>query len=292
MAVFNVPTRLAFQTILVATDFSASSRAALACAGAIARKAHGKVVLAHVISPERWHLVNPQELHPALCQTRQSAQKKMSSLLKTADLRGVEIDTLLKEGEVRKELCGVAHERGAELVVVGTKGRKGLAKLLLGSTAEEVCRVAPCPILMVGPKVDPKRVRNFERILFPTDLSAISLAALPVVLALAEQHQSRLRFVHMVAGEDDSDGREFALQQLKNEFGLLITDRVKLAHEPEFTVEYGPAAATIRKIAGEWEADLVALGTQKPGTLAAHLPGDLVYEIVCDAHCPVLTISD
>lgn len=292
MAVFNVPTRLAFQTILVATDFSVSSRAALVCAGAIARKAHGKVLLAHVISPERWHFVNPEDLHPLLCQTRQSAQKKMCSLLKSADLRGVEIDTYLKEGELRKVLCGLAHERGAELVVVGTKGRNRLAKLLFGSTAEEVCRVAPCPILMVGPKVDPKRTLKIERILFPTDLGATSLGALPVVLALAQQHEAQLRFVRMLPEGDENGGQEFALQQVKNEFGPLITQRTRLAHEPEFSVEYGPAAQTIRRMAIEWDADLIAIGTHKPGTLATHLPGDLVYDIVCDARCPVLTISD
>lgn len=292
MAVFNVPTRLAFQTILVPTDFSACSRAALAWAGMIARKAHGKVVVAHVISPERWHLVNPQELHPALCQTRQSAQKRMCSLLKTADLRGVEIDTYLKEGEFRDVLCGVARERGVELLVVGTRGRKGLTKLLLGSTAEQVCRVAPWPILLVGPKVDSKRVPKIDRMLFPTDLSAISLGALPVVLALAEQHGARLRFVHVLSDAVDASGREFALHRLKNDFDPMVTDRTKLSHEPEFAVEVGPAASAIRRMAREWDADVVAVGTHRPGTLAAHLPGDLVYDVVCDAHCPVLTIGD
>lgn len=291
MAVFNVPTRLAFQTILVATDFSASSRAALACAGAIARKAHGKVVLAHVISPERWHFVNPQELHPALCQTRQTAQKKMCSLLRTADLRGIEVDTFLKEGELREVLCKLAHERSAELLVVGTRGRKWLGKLLFGSTAKEVCRVAPCPILLVGPKVA-KQESKIERILFPTDLSAPSLGALPVVLALAEQHEARLRFVRVV-GEDGLDGgREFALKQLQNEFGPLLTQRTNLAHQPEFAIEIGPAAAAIRRTTDEFQADLIAMGTHRPGTLESHLPGDLVYDIVSDARCPVLTIFD
>lgn len=291
MAVFNVPNRLAFQTILVATDFSASSRAALACAGMIARKAHGKVVLAHVISPERWHFVNPQELHPALCQTRQTAQKKMCSLLKAADLRGVEIDTFLKEGELRDVLCRLAHERKAEMLVVGTKGRKGLSKLLFGSTAEEVCHVAPCPILLVGPKVDAKRGSKLEKILFPTDLSGPSLGALPVVLALAELNGARLRFVHMVPEGDDGGSQEFALKQLQNEYGSVLTQRTRLAYDPEFKVEAGPPVPAILRMAAEWDADLIAMGAHRPGTLASHLPGDLVYDIVCDARCPVLTIS-
>ncbi|HYH01215.1 MAG TPA: universal stress protein [Terriglobales bacterium] len=291
MAVFNVPTRLAFQTILVATSFSASSRPALAWAGAVARRAGGKVIVAHVKTP-RWQVVNPHAVHPALCQPTRSAEKKLCSLLKSADLRGVEIDTLLKEGDFREVLCSIAHERGAELLVVGTKGRRGLGKLLFGSTAEDVCRVAPCPIVLVGPKVGAEQEPSISRILFPTDLSAPSLGALPIVLALAEQHESKLRLVRMLEEGGDDGGREFALKQLESEFGPLLTHRTRLSHEPEFAVETGPAAASIRRIAREWPADLIAVGTHRPGTLASHLPGDLVYDIACDAHCPVLTISD
>lgn len=293
MAVLNVPTRLAYQSLLVATDFSAHSQVALACAATIARKSKGKIYVAHVISPDIWPLGGPEDLHPALCKTRRSAEKKIASLLKSESLRDVYTDVLLKEGDLRTVLCKLTHDYNADLLVVGTRGRKGLSKLLFGSTAEDVCRAAPCPIMLIGPKVKAERKVKLDKIVFPTDLSAPSLGALPSVLALAEQHGAWLKFVRIMAADsDEQNNKDFALAKLQMEFGPVLTERTRLAHAPEFAIEFGPPAATILRVAKEWDGDLIAMGSQRPGTLASHFPGDLVYDVVCDSPCPVLTIAD
>lgn len=291
MAVLNVPTRLAFQSVVVATDFSAHSQVALACAAAVARRSRGKVYIAHVISPDIWPMGGPEDLHPALCRTKRSAEKKISLLLKSDKLRGVDTDVVLKKGDFRSVLCKLTRDYNADLLIVGTRGRKGLGKLLFGSTAEDVCRSAPCPIMLVGPRVTADTEMKFDKVLFPTDLSAPSLGALPVVLALAEQHEATLKFARF-ASEDDDPKQEFSLAQLQHEFGPILTERTRLPKPPEFAIESGPPRATILKMAKEWGADLIAMGSHRPGTLATHLPGDLVYEIVCDSPCPVLTISE
>src|SRR5512133_874313 len=94
MAVANVPIRVAFQNLLVATDFSAHNHSALRYAAAIARKAQGKVYVAHVLSPSLH--IGPEDLHPALCQTRRNAERKMASVLKSAELRDVRTEAVLK----------------------------------------------------------------------------------------------------------------------------------------------------------------------------------------------------
>ena len=290
MAASNIPVRLSFQTLLVATDFSANTEAVVACASAIARKSGGKLILAHVMSPARWQLVPPEDLHPALCQSRREVQKKMAGVLKSEKLRGVQTEAVLKEGELREVLCKLAHERMVELLVVGTKGRKGLSKLLLGSTAEEVCNVAPCPVILVGPKAQPNEECTFGRVLFPTDLGGPSLGALPVTLALAEQHGSRLHFVRAV--DSNQQAQESILSELRQQLSPVLARYPVLDQTAEYSVRVGATAKVIIDAAVDWKADLIAIGSYRPGALAAHLPGDLVYDVVCDAFCPVLTICD
>ena len=291
MAVMNLPTRLAFQSVVVATDFSPHSDIALACAAVIARRSKGKVCIAHVIAPPVWPLGGPEDLHPALCQKKRWAEKKMCGLLKSEKLRAVSTDVLLKEGEFRTVLCNATRDYQADLLIVGTRGRKGLSKLLFGSTAEEVCHSAPCPVMLIGPNVSTRREIKFDRILFPSDLSAPSLGALPSVLAFAEQHGSLLKFVRLLS-EGEGQDSTVALCQLERDYMPTFTARTRLLKPPEFAVNFGDSAAEILRMAREWRADLVAIGAHRPGTLASHFPGDLVYEIVCDSTCPVLTITE
>jgi nucleotide-binding universal stress UspA family protein len=295
VALPQVASRTAFSTLLVPTDLSPRSRKALSCAVSLARTSNAKILLAHVVNPERWHLVPPDEMHPALCHDRRITEKKLVRLLKSEDLKGIRTDAVIKQGDFRQVLCNIAHEQHADLVVAATHGRKGVSKLLFGSKIEEVCHRAPCPILLVGPKSKAQQQARFERVLFTTDLSAISLGALPLILAFAAEHGSRLRVARIVT-EDEKKGSggnaEFMLAQVKNEILPTVTARASLAHEPEFVVEFGSALTTILRIASEWKADLIGMGAHRPGTLAVYLPGDLAYEVACEAQCPVLTIVD
>ena len=86
-----------------------------------------------------------------------------------------------------------------DLIVLGSHGKHGLKKLVLGSAAEQIFRHADCPVLTVGPKVvapGPGEVA-FKHILFATDFSAGSLRALPYALSLAEENQARLALLHV-----------------------------------------------------------------------------------------------
>ncbi len=211
------------------------------------------------------------------------------------ELKGIRTDAVIKHGDFRQVLCNIAHEQHADLLVASTHGRKGVSKLLFGSKVEEVCHRAPCPVLVVGPKVTARQNAKFERILFATDLSPLSLGALPLILAFAAEHGSRLRIVRIVAEEDRKESgsnTEFVLAQTKNEILPAVTSRAGLAHEPEFAVESGTAPTATLRAAVEWKADLIGIGAQRPGTLAVYLPGDFAYDVASDADCPVLTVVD
>jgi nucleotide-binding universal stress UspA family protein len=86
------------------------------------------------------------------------------------------------------------------MLVLGTHGRSGVGKLLIGSVAEEVFRRAACPVLSIGPKVSqqPAGEIQFHNILFATDFSENSLAALPYAISLAEEDQAQLTLLYVI----------------------------------------------------------------------------------------------
>lgn len=85
---------------------------------------------------------------------------------------------------------------------------------------------------------------------------------------------------------------ERARTDLESQFGALVTAQARLTKKSEFAVECGDPEKTILRMAETWDADLIAMGAHKPGTLATHFPGDLVYDIVCCATCAVMTVRD
>ncbi len=236
----------------------------------------------------------PTELHPALCHERRNVERKLARLIKAGGLDDVRTDTVIKEGDFRQTLCRIACEQKADLLVASTHGRKGLLKLLLGSKVEEVCHRAPCPVLLVGPRVRDASQLDFRRVLYVTDLTPLSLAALPLVLAFAAQHRAKLTVARILPQQtpERADDVEFALAQTRNEVVPAITQRAGLVAEPDFEVFRGPVKDSILQIASETNADLIGVGSHRPGQLAVYLPGDLAYDIATDARCPVLTIVD
>ena len=112
-----------------------------------------------------------------------------------------------------KNLAGIVDENQIDLIVVGTHGRSGLGKLLLGSVAEDILRHAPCPVLTVGPKVSGRaklpaiqtRGRDLapveldlQQIVFATNFDQYSALVVQKAIALAEEFRSRLTLLHVI----------------------------------------------------------------------------------------------
>ena len=80
----------------------------------------------------------------------EGAQKRMEDFV-SEYLSGLEVEPLVLTGEVAAKICEVAREKGIDLIIMGTHGRKGLERALFGSVAEKVVKTAPCPVLTVNP---------------------------------------------------------------------------------------------------------------------------------------------
>ena len=124
---------MSFSTIILATDFSPAAREAERLAGELVRQAGATLHLVHVL--------------PLLSSPGEAAQRLAT--VEGALGSGLQRVTALLFGSAARAIVAYAHERGADLIVVGTHGRTGVSRLLMGSVAEAVARLAPCPVLTV-----------------------------------------------------------------------------------------------------------------------------------------------
>jgi nucleotide-binding universal stress UspA family protein len=135
------------QTILHPTDFSDSSKSAYRVACALARDYGARLIVLHVAQPPVVIYDEAGRLLPHRTDYREAAMRELAKLPLPGEL--VRVEHRLGGGEAAAEILRVARESGADLIVVGTQGRTGLARVLIGSVAEDVLREAPCPVLTV-----------------------------------------------------------------------------------------------------------------------------------------------
>ncbi len=141
------------RTVLHATDFSKESNRAFAAAVEMAKSNRARLTLVSVIVPIV-PLVPEQTLELATwrdieVQTKKWAQGRLSRLAEKARKSGVRVTTVLAEGDPAREIVRTAKSGRADLIVIGTHGRTGFSKLMLGSVAQRVVATARCPVLTV-----------------------------------------------------------------------------------------------------------------------------------------------
>ena len=139
--------------ILHPTDFSAPSNAAFKKAIEMAKASRAELLIVHVINPiipvAGEGYVSPKMYEDLAASTRAWARKQLDRLLVQAKKSGVRAKGMLAEGAAHEQIARIAKTKRADLVVMGTHGRSGFAKLFLGSVAGRVVAAAPCPVLTV-----------------------------------------------------------------------------------------------------------------------------------------------
>jgi nucleotide-binding universal stress UspA family protein len=286
--------RIQIKNILFATDFSPAANNALPFAAEIAYRFGAKLFAVHAKTPENYALP-ATEIWPAM---DLEVQREAAQLKETMhrEYPTVVSGVLVADGSVWGVIQAAAEKKDADLIVVGTSGRRGIGKFLLGSVAEEVLRQANCPVLTVGPHCSPALASetNFRRILYATDLSEGSHAAASYALALAQEHQAHLTLLHVVDPPKPDDPvlpeqlEEDALVNLR----ALVHAEAEFWCVPKVVVRHGAAAEKILEVAEKDVADLIVLGVRnfKGVVRATHLSAAVAHQVITKAPCPVLTI--
>jgi nucleotide-binding universal stress UspA family protein len=297
---------ISMRNVLYATDFSAASEAALPYATAICRRFGSTMYVAHVLSDVNLLLmtggVDYVQVDTVYDDARTLAQEKIQRM--TGRMGKIPFRTYLRHGHVWTNLSGIVADNAIDLIVLGTHGRTGVGKLLLGSVAEDILRHAPCPVLTVGPKVG-GRARlpevhtssaelapvelEIRRILYATNLALDSLLVAPVAIALAEEFEASLTLMHVFESYPSLSARPGPIEAGVQQLQAMVPKGAALAYAPQIVMEFGPAPKCIVHTAVERDADLIVLGA-RPADLTTHLPWTTVHEVIAHSPCPVLTV--
>jgi nucleotide-binding universal stress UspA family protein len=295
--------------ILCPVDFSDHSRRALDNAIAIARWYEARVTVLHVFSPAPVAAIGrgpiafepivltPIDREQLLADTKAFADQEGAS--------GVVIDAVVREGTTAAEILDQATSTKADLLVIGTHGRSGFERLVLGSVAEKVLRQANCPVMTV-----PKRLADavpagavlYKRILCPVDFSESSLRALQYAVSLAQEADGQVIVLHVVGPEFGSaagihydagttaqkflEEREHAVQRRLQQ---LVADAPDFCRMEPLMREGKPWREVLRA-AAERGCDLIVMGVQGRGATDLMLFGSTTQHVVREAACPVLTL--
>lgn len=292
--------------ILCPVDQSDQSRRALDYAVAIARRYQASVRAVEIVAIG----LPPADYPPAPAEfaLTPEVERRRAELLEAfvapARRDGVTVEAVVRGGFVVEQILLEAEAYGADLIVVGTHGRSGVQRLVLGSVTEKILRRAACPVLTVPPRaaVEPEEVVLPRTILCPVDFSDASLRALEYTLSLAQETVgARVLLLHVVdwAAETWAAGTHGAAladytRARRQEAERLLRDAIpEAAREwctPEILVAEGKPWREILRAARERGVELVVMGVLGRGAVDLTLFGSTTHHVVREALCPVLTV--
>jgi nucleotide-binding universal stress UspA family protein len=293
--------------VLCPIDLSDYSRHALHHAAAFARWYAARIVVVHTFtapqplvavskSPGDVPLLPPIQPEDVIEDVRRFCEPLTAA--------GVTPEIVVREGSPAREIVDVAQAMDADFLIMGTHGRSGFARRLLGSVTEKVLRTVRCPVLTVpqpGQHSAPTPVL-FKTILCPLDFSESSTRALAYALSLVKESDARLILLHVLESVVDPHALGAAAHFSVPEYHRLLAhdalhrlqtalpEDARVWCEPEAQLVTGKAYREILRVARESSTDLIVMGVHGRGAVDLMLFGSTAHHVVRSATCPVLTL--
>jgi len=285
------------QHILFPTDFSPAAEAAFAYALAIAERYHAKLHVAHVINVEPSGSTDSECSSAIIKQAHEQAAQKIHHLLRMRPLAADACETIVAEGVISEVLPDLLRRNRIDLVIVGTHGRRALKKLLLGSMAEEILRLAQCPVLTIGPKSSSAPANlELRHILYLLKFEPDASEAAKYAVSLAQRFGADLTVMNVCEDVPLSAAQQEKQEGITEPFKFWAEEHVPkgstLHNQVHFERGFGPATEAILNFIPKAGADLVVMSVERVDPIiAAHLPvPDTAYQLITRAPCPVLTV--
>lgn len=290
----SVAANNSFDNILFATDLSSASAAAMPYAVWLGRRFHSQLHIVNVVAAEIIEGAQP----PDPFSLRHFAENRLKNMVRSEIFDGIRHRELVEEaqGNVSDVLLRLIRRLKVDLIVLGTHGRGGLTKMLLGSVSEELAYISSCSVLTVGPAVRSMQIGELKikRILCATDLLPGSDTLLSYAVRLGENEHAKLDLLHTInlPSNTRKASSDFQRTRATTKLEQLVEQQAAHSQEIRAIVEVGSVAKQILRTAQELHADLIVIrqsSTSLPG-LAAHLPWLAVHQLLSHAPCPVLTV--
>lgn len=293
---------LEIKLILCPIDFSEFSVRAYHHARSLAEHYQAKLVAQHVV--ELWRHPSAsfaasaglyEEFEQAL---RESGNKQLQEFVKNHTHDEIQPELVVQQGIAPDSILTFAQAQKTDVIVMGTHGRRGFDRLMLGSVTDRVMRRAPCPVLAVGKQshdsmaADEERhqPRHLSRILFCTDFSENSERALNYAISATAEYDAELTLLHVLEGVSSPVKAEEAMAAAGERLDKLIPREGRKTLKIKTAVRIGKPYWQIIQLALEAQIDLVTMGVHGRGELDLAVFGSTTYRVMQLGSCPVLAV--
>jgi nucleotide-binding universal stress UspA family protein len=293
---------LEIKLIVCPIDFSEFSIRAYDYALSLAEHYRAKLVAQHIVELSRYpyaEYVAAQGNYAEFCRAlREAGKEKLREFVKNHTHDQIEPELAVHEGTAPDSILSFAQERNADLIVMGTHGRRGYDRMVLGSVTNRVMRTAPCPVVAISKPPhestaagqERHRVHHLNRILFCTDFSENSERALNYAISAAAEYNSELTLLHVLEGTPTSSKMQEAIATTTQQLDKLIPEERRKALKIKTAVRIGKPYQEIIQVALEAQIDLVVMGVHGRGALDLAVFGSTTNRVVQLGPCPVLAV--
>ena len=288
--------------ILCPIDFSEFSIRAYRHALSLAEHYRAKLVAMHVI--ELWRYPHAgfaasAELYDEFCESvREGGKEQLQEFVKNHTDKPIHPELVVIQGMAPDSILSFAQAHKVDVIVMGTHGRRGYDRLMLGSVTDRVMRRATCPVLAVS---NPPRdstaegkegapAHRLNRILFCTDFSENSERALEYTISAAEEYDAELTLLHVLEEVPTPAKKEEAISGITKQLDQLIPAEKRKSLKIKTAVRIGKPYQQIIELALEEKTDIVTMGVRGRGALDLAVFGSTTYRVMQLGPCPVLAV--
>jgi len=281
--------------VLLATDFSAASRAAFQAARVLCLSFQADLYILNVFEyanahpPESGMLLELDSFY-------QDAEQSLDDLIQEARRSDIKCEGKIGSGTSHSTILETAETEHIDVIVLGTRSIHGFERLVFGSTAEAVLRTATCPVFTVGPRAasqKPGEEACAGAVVFATDFHDTTTEALEIAGSFCSSLNLSLHCLHVLPrGVEDNFHKGIIPVIITEALQHLAGTVESKVGRPVCAVTYGSEiSSAVVDYARANKARLIVLGVRRASLAASHIPAHIAYRIIAEAPCPVLTVA-
>ena len=288
------------KSILCPVDFSEFSSAAYQHALSLAEYYQARLICLHIV--ELWkypfadyaaHAADYAKFANAL---NEGGEVQLQKFVQQYSGERTEPELVVRQGNASDCTLAFAQKESLEVIVMGTHGRRGFDRLVLGSTTDRVVRKATCPVLVVSsPSQSATTIgrdgkHRLSRILYCTDFSHNSEGARVYAISLAAEYGAELTMLHVAEGASDLARAEAIIAERSQQLDQTIPDTERKKFSVRTLVKFGSAYEEIVRHAKEAHASLIIMTARGGDAVDRAVFGSTTYRVMQLGPCPVLAV--
>jgi nucleotide-binding universal stress UspA family protein len=293
---------LEIKLILCPIDFSEFSVRAYQHALSLAEHYRSRLVAQHTVElshyPYADYVASTGDYADFCRALHEDGRQELQEFAKKHTHHEIQPELAINEGAAPDCILSFAHTHKVDLIVMGTHGRRGFDRLVLGSVTNRVMRKAECPVMAIS-KLPPEQVASGElrrhghhlnRIMLCTDFSTNAERALNYAISATEEYGAELTLLHVLEEAPSPAKAENAVATATTQLDKLISAEQRKTLKFKTAVRIGKPYQQIIQLAEESQIDLIAMGVSGRGALDRAVFGSTTYRVIQLGPCPVLTV--